>query len=270
MSIKTITRAGAFAALLAAPLGVAAQTADHADKAPYITVLGDGEITQPADSAAITGEVRADAKDQEGALRAMSAKRDAIEVGLNRLAGAKSIKVDTGDIAFTPILPPNCRGEYGNGDDSVGPPGKCTPIGIEGTLKLTATVRPIDALGSLASLAVQLGLSNVSLGASGVDDPVGVQARATRIAFTDARAQAELLAAASGQHVGRVLRINLGGPEPRNPDDKFQITNEAVKVDMLKPAPPPPPPMTPDIALQLTPPKIQISSSVIVEFELVK
>ena len=256
---------------LGVPAFATAQPVTRSDAIPTVQVMGIGTAEQPADWASIAGVVRAQAKDQQAALKLISAKKDAIAESIARLAGAKSITVETSQLAFQLVLPAACRGDQPQyvPDGDVPPPNasNCAPTGVEGTIVLTVKVQPAEQLGALASLAVQLGLEDVRMAESGVDDPAALQAKAERAAYANALAQATLLADAANEHLGRLMSLNRGGL--MNPVSGLRVrgyADGAVKMNLLQPRPP----ITPDTALNLTPPKVNESSSVIVEFELLK
>ena len=256
---------------LAAPGLATAQSMPRGDGSPVIVVMGRASVTKPAEWAAITGMVRAQAKDQQTALKLMSDKQDAIVSGLERLAGARGVKIDTGDIDLVQVLPDGCRAHDSTEDGASETPvvqsgGKCAPIGVQASIKITATVRPADQLGSLASLAIQLGAEQVQLGEYGVDDSPALEAAAARAAYDQALGQAKLLASAANAHIGRLVRLNRGvADEGDIRSGVLQVLAPAVMAHET-----PAPPLTPVVALKLTPPKVTESSWVVVEFELVR
>ena len=261
----------ALALTLAAPSFAGAQPVANSDAAPKIQVMAMGAAERPADWASIEGVVRAQAKDQQTALRLMSIKKDAIVEGLARLADAKSVTIDTSNLAFQFLLSAGCGGEVrAYAPQRYVPPSRdsdCAPTGVEGTIQLVVKVHSAEQLGALASLAIQLGVEDVAMAGSGVDDPAALQAKAERAAFDNALAQATLLANAANEHLGRLTHLSRGGPTAADLGPRFQeYSDQAVRVALLKPRVP----ITPDVALKLTPPKVNETSSVVVEFELLK
>jgi uncharacterized protein YggE len=261
------------AGLSLAALSVASsQPVSQPNAVSVISVSAKGTVTTPPDWAAVSGTVRAQAKDQQTALRLMSVKQDAISQGLARLAGAKTVSIKTVALTFTPMLPAGCHGD----DDAGYPPNtvrtrgndvSCEPIGVEGMVKLTAIIHPAERMGAAASLAVQLGMEDVQMSGSGVDDDEALEANADRAAFDQAMRQAKMLAAAANAHLGRIIRLNRSGAQQLEPDDGYkEFSDEAVKVDLLRP----PPPIAPDVVLNLTPPKVTKTNYVLVDFELIK
>ena len=266
MSIKLLPVAFCAAALFVPSL-TEAQPASRADAGPVIEVMGHATVTKPAEWASITGVVRAEAKDQQTALRSMSAKQDTISDGLRRLAGAKGLSVEAADLSFAPILPPGCKNDDESDEAVSAPPLKgggktCAPTGVLGSVKLTATVKPAEQLGKLASLAVQLGAEDVQMGESGVDDPTALEAQAANAAYEQALAQAKLLAGAANEHLGRLVRLNRGAPEDS------AVQGNAFSPHVAMPAADKA--EAPDVALKLTPAKVTQNSWVVVTFELVK
>jgi uncharacterized protein YggE len=261
---KLFAAAGALAVCAVTAPSAFSQPAGRPDAPGTITVLGNGEAQRAADYVSITGSVEAEAPDQLSALKAMAARRDAAEAKLLRLADVKQVSVETQDIAFKPVLPPGC----GSGAlDEEAPPsnGKCAAIAVRASVKLAVTVRPADQVGAAASLAVQLGLKEVQLGESGVDDPKGLTAEALRAAYDDAERQAELLAIVSQRKLGRLIQLSRGSRYPEV--DSEGLLNNAPALPIHQP-PPPPPPISPDVALKLTPPKVKQSAVVTAVFEL--
>ena len=251
-------------AALFAPNFAAAQPAGHADATPVIEVLGRGTVTKPAEWASITGVVRAQGKDQQTALRLMSAKQDAISSGLAELAGAKAVKVEAAELRFAPVLPPGCRADDDSYPRAAGAvPKSCAPTGVMGSVKLTVTVHPAEKLGSLASLAVQFGAEDVQVAESGVDDQGALEAAAARAAYGQALAQATLLAGAANEHLGKLVRVNRGASNDNDDrTDRFNGSTEVRVTAMKREAP--------LVDLKLTPRNVTESSWVVVTFELVK
>lgn len=225
-----------------------------------ITVVGTGEVERTADFVAVTGEVEAEALDQQAALKAMSALRDNAQAKLEKLADAKAVKVETGEIGFVQIRPAGC-------DETEGQPvsnkGRCAPTSVRATVKLTATVWPADKVGQAASLAVQVGLKNVQLGESGADDDKAMQADALRAAYADARSQAELLAQASGRKLGPLLSITRFDPSQFG-EDRALSAHVPPPPRMAVAAAPEP--IKPDVALNLTTPKVLRRSIITAQF----
>jgi uncharacterized protein YggE len=235
-------------------------TIETAQRNATINVVGSGHAERTADYATITGTIEAEAPDQLGALKAMSAQRDQAEDALMRLADTKHMEIETGEIAFHPIRPPGCD----ESEESRPMPskGKCAPIAVQASVKLTVTVRPAEKIGAAASLAVQLGLKDVQLGEAGVDDEKALQAEAMRSAYDDAHRQAELLAKAAGRRLGPLLQLGRAPyPEPGVAVDAFAADAKAEGLIG-------PPPITPDVALKLTTPKVSRNSVVVASFAL--
>ncbi|NEX94109.1 SIMPL domain-containing protein [Caulobacter sp. 17J65-9] len=231
-----------------------------------IAVMGNGSVEHAPDYAALKFEVVGEAKSETEALKALATRRDGIESGLSRLADAKDVRFETGEFEVKRVLPPEC-----DPGDSYDPKprlstGACAPIGFVAQLDVTVQFRPAGKVGDAASLAVQLGARGVELGVSGVDDPRAMREAAVKAAFEDARAQAELLATASGAKLGPVLSINRGvdgenlvvGYAPALKAQARVLEDDGAA------------PLSPDVALKLTATPVVESTSLAVVFRLIR
>ena len=170
-----------------------------------IVVIGRGKASAPADYYVIEGRLRGEGRDRVEALAALKAKQDKLFDGMRRLEGGESIRFETGEFSVQAAYPRRCAED--DEDEGLRESGECAPTGFIALLPVEITVRPAAMTGRAGSLAAELGLDDVTLGSGGVDDPARLAAEANRLAFEDAKAQAETLAAAASTRVGRLVRL---------------------------------------------------------------
>lgn len=246
------------------------KTSSHLGDPGTVAVMGFGSAERVAETVNVTAEARGRAPDAAAALKAAGEQRDKLLSLANGAKAADSVSaVETG-LDVSPVLPTGCVPEtpYGTGGNHVA---QCKPEGYDATIRLTFGVRPAKAAGALAALLIEGGANEVTVDINN-DTEVhpDLDRAALAAAFADARSRAELLAAAGGARLGRVISVVHG------------VTWQAN--DYLKPPPPPPPPpsympsgppkaprsLTPQTALELQPPKARATTSVIVTFEWLK
>jgi len=240
---------------------VAGATAPTLGNPGIVEALGSATARAKADFIEVDGQVVGEGATQMAAAKALSDKKDTVEAGLRRLAGATGIDVATGELKFEEVRPEGCASNSGD-DKPMLSTGKCASIGVIATLDIKVTVAPAASVGQAAALAVQLGMTGVSLGEPGASDQAALEKQAINEAFQNARAQAELLAAASGGRLGAIVKINRGVTEEFGPP----VVSAAKAAMLVRPAAEPP--LTPEIALKLTAPDVQSSAWVAVVFAL--
>jgi uncharacterized protein len=194
----------AVVAALLAPAAVTAQTL-RTETVRTVTVTGEGGAVVVPDRATVALGVTHEADLAGDALRGMSAAMTAV---LARLlaAGVAETDMQTGQLSLGP------RWDYN--------PQNGQPIlnGFTATTTVMVLVRDLDALGTILDAVVQDGanrLDGISFSAS--DDRAALDS-ARRAAVADARARAELYAAAAGVTLGNVLsiaeQVNYAPPMP--------------------------------------------------------
>ena len=96
---------------------------------------------------------------------------------------------------------------------------------------VTVTVRKLDTLGSILDKSVTVGANTVNGVTFSVADPSELYDDARKAAFADARAKAELYAAAAGGTLKEILSISEGqtfnGPQPYPMYDRAEMAASA-------------------------------------------
>lgn len=196
--------------MLGAALGVLVANGALAQDKPMeatIQVLGVGTVEDAPSLAHISFTLRGEGKGSDDALRALVARKEAVEAAMGSLDKA-SFRVETGDVAITEVRGRDCRG---SGEDEDAPrlsTGACAIQGYVATMDASADVGPVALSGTLAGLAGRAGASNVRLSNFRATDPGGARQRAMAAAVANGLEQAQAIAAASGSKLGRLLRVS--------------------------------------------------------------
>ncbi len=117
---------------------------------------------------------------------------------------------------------------------------------------IQVTLHHLDAVGKAIDTAVASGVTDIGGVSFGVSNNRAQYARALRSAVSDARAQADAMAAAAGLHVVRVKSMQQGYAEVPTP---------RVMMAAQMPAPAPMPPT------QIEPSNVEVTASVTVTYE---
>jgi uncharacterized protein YggE len=167
-----------------------------AQEAPRtITVSGMGEVTVVPDMAHVSVGAQSEAATADEALSATSA---AVAAALEVLkaAGIEERDLQTSGISLSPrmVWPAD-----GNGAPRVD--------GYVASNQITVRVRDLTALGDVLDAVVKSGANTLGGVSFGLSEPRAAEDAARRAAVEDARARAELYAAAAGVTLGPVQQI---------------------------------------------------------------
>ncbi len=184
----------ALAAALAAP--AAAVLAEPV--VPTITVSGEGRVDTVPDMATINLGVTTQARSASEALTANSAELARV-LGNLKAAGIDSRDIQTTGLSLNPSW------QY----DQSGSNGRIT--GYIASNGVTVRVRALEGLGGVLDAAVRDGANTLNGIEFGLADPGPVMDEARKRAVADARRRADLLTAAAGVKLGRILTITEGG-----------------------------------------------------------
>lgn len=234
-----------------------------------VVVTGYGAAEREAEKVHIIAEARGRASDAAAALKAAGEQRDKLMTVADGVKAAESVSTEQTGVEVSAVLPNGCTSDesYSRALHTT----KCRPEGYDATIRLSFIVRPAKAAGALAALLIEGGANEVTVDSiNDTEQHPDLDRAALAAAFADARSRAELLAAAGGARLGRVISV------------VHAITWQTN--DFLKPPPPPPPPpsymrpgppkaprsLTPQTALELQPPKLRAVTSVNVTFEWLK
>jgi uncharacterized protein YggE len=196
--MKTLTLAAALVAAMA--IGTAAAKAEEARR--LITVSGEGTVTARPDMALITTGVMTEAVVARDALDANSAAVAAV------IESLKAEKIEARDLETTGF---SLRPVYAYPQARDGEPQKSVLTGFAVSNNVNVRVRDLTQLGTILDKAVTAGSNSIG----GITFVVSDQSKklddARAYAVKDARRKADLLAAAAGAKIGRVVSISESG-----------------------------------------------------------
>jgi uncharacterized protein len=164
---------------------------------PMITVTGEGVVEATPDIATMTIGVTTQGPTAAEALAANSAALEAVLARLTA-AGIAARDLQTSNLS----LNPNWTG-YDNATPTI--------AGYVASNTLTVRVRALSSLGAVLDAAVADGANTLNGLTFGLADPAPALNEARKEAVADARAKAELLAAAAGVTLGKVVSISEAG-----------------------------------------------------------
>lgn len=241
---------GGLIAALAAPVSAQEAALDR----PAIVVIGVGEARQAPDTFTVTAGISGRGVRQVDALAALAKTQEAVMGGLATLDGLTQAQLTTGSISVTGTYDPQCGGTGYDRDTS-----DCPVVGYVASMSVMLKAGPVERAGDAVSLASQLGASEATLTSTTLDDMNGLREQANRAAFADARSQADVLAAASGQRIVRVLRVQ--DPSAR----AITIARDDTSVDEVVVVGARARPM---VRLNVAPPPVEAEARVTVFFEI--
>lgn len=162
-----------------------------------ITVTGTGTVQAAPDMATLSIGVTTQGTTAAEALAANSKATEAVIARLTA-SGIEARDMQTSNLAINPNW---------TGYDSSTP----TISGYVASNMLTVRVRALDTTGAVLDAAVADGANTLNGMTFGLADPEPQLNEARKVAVADARAKAELLAAAAGVTLGEVLAISDAG-----------------------------------------------------------
>lgn len=241
-----------YIAVAALALLVAEPVAAQDDPSPStLSVAGRGVAERAPDTFFIGAELIGRGTDQVSALRALAEIQARVSDGLNRLDGLTGGTLRTEEVSVEPVVSRECADQYRSDRSS------CVPAAFTATMDIQFKGAPVSMSGDAVSLASELGAQRASATGQEVEDEAALRAQAARLAFVDARLQAEALAAASGRRLGRIIRIEdpAARPVERQSDSVQDIVVTGSR-------------MRPSVAIPVEHPPVQVEAHVNVVFEL--
>jgi len=199
MKLLRIAALGAGLAAVVAFVGVGLPTSARSDSTPAqaahtITVTGSGSATGTPNQAVFTFGVSMRGKNAVSALTANStAMRKLIDA--LKAAGIPSSSLQTSSVSMSPVT----------SDDGQ------EIIGYSASNSVTATIVNLGRAGEIVDAAVAAGANEVEGPSLSVSDQTSLYNTALKAAIADARAKAQVLADASGLHVGAVATVEENG-----------------------------------------------------------
>jgi hypothetical protein len=171
---------------------------DHAGpSARTITVSGTGSVAATPDVAEVRLGVRITRPTVQEA-RASAAETMAAILDAVRAAGVDSPEIRTSALSLEP---------HYEHDRTAGKP---SLAGYQATNLVTVTVRDLERLGPAVDGALEAGATSLDGLSLRIADPSPLEAAARQAAVTDARARAEVFAAAAGVSITGVVSIAEG------------------------------------------------------------
>lgn len=199
--------------LAASHIGVAAAQ-DRDGKT--IQVTGIGSVETPPDVAGMSYVVRGEGSTSDDAVRAMNAKKAAIEQAI----GGGGVKVTTGNMQIGELRGANCPQGYDRMPQLS--EGNCAVRGYSAQMQVTARIRPVTMAGTLTGVAAKAGASNPVLTGFSLSNPEAARQRALEAAVIDGQAQAAAIARATGVKLGPLVKVT----DP-NPGVRYGMTDTA-------------------------------------------
>jgi uncharacterized protein YggE len=192
-------------AAVVAFVGIGRPTSARSDSTPAqaarsISVSGTGTVTATPDQAVLTFGVSTRAKSAVQVLAADSAAMQKLIDAL-KAAGIPNSSLQTTSVSLSPVT-----------SDQDG-----TIIGYSASNSVAATIASIARAGEVVDVAVAAGADQVDGPNLTVADQASLYQAALKAAIVDARAKAQVLADASGLHVGAVASVQEnddGSPVP--------------------------------------------------------
>lgn len=199
--MKRIALAAVLLVAAAAVAGVGRPEGARAVEGPSqtgdsITVSGSGSVSSVPTTAAFSFGVDSRAETARAALAANSREMREV-IAAVKAAGGRDVGTQSVSLA-----------------QAFGPDG--VPAGFAASNVVTATT-DLDRVGALIDAAVEAGANQVNGPSLGVADQEKLYRQALKAAVADARASAQVLAAAAGRSLGEVTTIVEGGGSTPSP-----------------------------------------------------
>lgn len=186
-----------------------------------LAVTGSGEVAAEPDIGLIQVGVTTEAREATQALSANSARMTALFEAL-ATRDIDDRDVQTSNFNISPIF---SRPERSSQE---------TPrvVGYRVDNQVSIKVRDLDAFGEILDELVSTGANTIQNIRFAVDEPQALLDEARTLAMGDARRKADLLAAAGGFRIGRILEVreNAGGPGPQFSRGFIAASAEAVPI----------------------------------------
>jgi uncharacterized protein YggE len=245
------------AALVSQPtLSAAANPQDSA----HVRVLGIGTVKTPPDLATVTFAVRGEGDSADAAARALITRKAAIDNGIAQIGEVKTQEI-SGKLDIDAARSKECDGGSDDFNDKTRlSTGACAIKGYVASMPITLKLSVPGKAGTMVAQVSRLGAINASINGFDLSDRTVSKQRAVAAAMADGRAQAAAIAAASGQHLGRLLTVE---------DELTRDTQGSDEIVVLaNRAPPPPAVMAPPLIIAIAPEPIETVTRLVLTFEL--
>jgi uncharacterized protein YggE len=183
-------------------LGAVIANGAAAQDKPRIDVSATGMVEVPPEVATISYMVRGEGATPDDATRALNTRKQAIET---MLAGLRDTKVElhTDNMRVREVRGAECRLP----DMTRSATGICAVQSYITEIRVVIRVSPAASAGTITGAVAQAGGSEVTMGGFDLIDRAEARRKAVAMALANAKAQAEVIANASGAKLGAVLRV---------------------------------------------------------------
>ena len=255
----------ALGVILALPAPLAAQDVPPALLLGEIRVTGVGTVETAPDVAILAIFLRGEGTTPDQANQQLAKRQEALLAGLRAIDPALDLRTET--VRLNEIRTGDC-GEDGDdslstagaildGKDNKGP---CRVTGYRTSLEGQLRTARVTEAGTMVGLAGRLGASGVRISDFTLRDPQAARKRATAAAMANARARAELIAAAGKARLGQIRAVS--DPDAGDASADVVVTGMNSIASPAIVAPPP-------VAINVSPGPVRTEARLIVSFALV-
>jgi len=248
------------AAAFTVAIAASAQAQPLEQASPSIVVRTEASVEAPAEWVGLSWRVRGEGRSAVDAMKAMNVTHERVKSGLAALPGMTRLTAETSDLSVSEVRGDKC-GDDG-GDESRLSTGACAVVGYLAEIRVDAVIAPAARVGDAASLANELGARTVQIRSGGIDHPEQLADRAAKAALDKAHHEAQVLAAASGGRLGRVIRIQ----DARFAEERIQLEGTTRVEDLLNALPQAM--VNPSAPVKLTPPPVVRRADFVVVYAL--
>lgn len=249
-------------AIMAASISTGAFAQDGDPERPSIIVLGTSTVERAPDRFRVVAQVDGRASTQVEALAQLASRQADVAESLSSLEGLTSHELTTGRPTVSPVRQADCESDY-RSDEA------CPITGYLAASSVVLEGSPVERAGNAVSLAAERGATSATVQEFFLSASQELKAEAERAAFSNARAQAERLADASGQRIVRILRIQdpdvsrasrYGGlaVDVDELAEQVPLGRDVSRVALLAPR----------VSLAVTPQPVEVTARLVVEFEM--
>ncbi|MEP9360339.1 SIMPL domain-containing protein [Sphingomonas sp. KR3-1] len=238
--------------LLGACLGGGAAAQDR----PRIDIGATGMVEVPPEVATISYMVRGEGQTPDDATRALNSRKQAIETMLAGLRGTK-VELHTDNMRVREVRGPECRSPEMTQSRSA--TGLCAVQSYITELRVVIRVSPPASAGTITGAIAQAGGSEVTLGGFDLIDRAEARRKAVAMALANAKAQAEVIASASGAKLGPILRVVDGDQQRYSLASSDIGAMPSVSGSVSAP-----------VAVKLAPDTVKVYAQLTVSYEIVR
>ena len=236
--------------LIAAP--AQAQTASS-----QILVSATGTVKTPPDMATIAFTLRGEGATSDEAATNLRNSAAKVSAGVLSFLG-KAADYHSSNFSIAQVRSKDCdANNYGQQRLSTGP---CAIVGYIATMPVSVDTPRVADAGTLTGLVSRLGCNDASIRSFWLRDDGPARRRAMQTALSNARNQAELIAAGAHAKLGPLIRVQDADYQERS----LELPT-ATRMSDVPPPPPPPPPPAP-VQIGVAPEPIQATVRIMVAY----